>query len=131
MADNNDMLEPTSPPPPPPADATPRKGTIADRRGGPDRRQSVLDRRSGLDRRKAAGHRRTDERRSAEEGEMSEEQFVLVAAINEYKKLNNCPFPTWTEVLDVIKYLGYRKVAEVGEYCLTPRHSDEADDSPG
>ena len=56
---------------------------------------------------------------------MTEEQFVFVNAINEYKRLNNCPFPTWTEVLDVVKYLGYRKVAEVGEFSLTP---DKAED---
>jgi hypothetical protein len=91
-----------------------------DRRHRSERRRSVLDRRSGLDRRKGAGRRRTDERRSAEEGEMTDEQFSLVQAINDYKKLNNCPFPTWTEVLDVIKYLGYRKVAEVGEFSLRP-----------
>lgn len=56
---------------------------------------------------------------------MSEEQFTFVQAINEYKALNNCPFPTWTEILDVVKYLGYRKVAEVGEYSLTPSPDDE------
>jgi hypothetical protein len=33
-------------------------------------------------------------------------------AINEYKQKNTRPFPTWTEVLEVIKALGYRKVAE-------------------
>lgn len=55
---------------------------------------------------------------------MTEEQFVFIHAINEYKKLNNTPFPTWTEVLDVIKYIGYRKVAEVGEYSLTPKRED-------
>lgn len=52
---------------------------------------------------------------------MTEEQFAFIQAINEYKRLNNCPFPTWTEVLDVVKYLGYRKVAEVGEFSLVPR----------
>ena len=33
-------------------------------------------------------------------------------AINEYKKVNKRPFPSWTEVLDIITALGYRKVAE-------------------
>ncbi len=98
-----------------------------DRRQG-DRRKSVIDRRSGLDRRRGAGRRRTDARRSAEEGEMTDEQFVFINALNEYKKLNNTPFPTWTEVLDVVKYLGYRKVAEVGEYSLTPSRSDDDGD---
>lgn len=87
-------------------------------RRGQDRRESVVDRRLGLnkhlglDRRRGPGRRRTDDRKSAEEGHMSDEQFQFLMAIDEYKKKNNRPFPTWTEVLEVIKALGYRKVAE-------------------
>jgi hypothetical protein len=84
---------------------------IAERRTGQDRRASVVDRRLGLDRRRGPGKRRTDDRRNAEEGEMSDEQFEFLMAIDEYKKKNSRPFPTWTEVLEVIKALGYRKVA--------------------
>ncbi len=83
-----------------------------ERRDGKDRRQSVVDRRLGLDRRRGPGRRRTDERKSAEEGQMSDEQFEFLMAVNEYKKKNARPFPTWTEVLELIKALGYRKVAE-------------------
>ncbi len=43
---------------------------------------------------------------------MSDEQFEFLMAIDEYKRKNTRPFPTWTEVLEVIKALGYRKVAE-------------------
>ena len=43
---------------------------------------------------------------------MSDEQFDFVMAIDEYKRANARPFPTWTEVLELIKALGYRKVAE-------------------
>ena len=78
-------------------------------------RRDVIDRRTGLDRRRGPGRRRPDERRSAEEGEMTDEQFEVIMAVNEYKRVNNRPFPTWTEVLDVIKALGYRKVAEPGD----------------
>ncbi len=59
---------------------------------------------------------------------MTDEQFAFVQAINEYKRLNNCPFPTWTEVLDVVKYLGYRRVAEVGEFSLVPVRPSDGDD---
>ena len=83
-----------------------------ERRSGQDRRQNVVDRRLGLDRHRGPGRRRSDERKSAEEGQMSEEQFEFLMAIDEYKKKNARPFPTWTEVLEVIKALGYRKVAE-------------------
>jgi hypothetical protein len=43
---------------------------------------------------------------------MSDEQFEFLMAIDEYKRKNTRPFPTWTEVLEVIKALGYRRVAE-------------------
>lgn len=107
---------------------------------GPDRRQSVVDRRSGLDRRvrsaeesgytgperrqvadrrnttglerrRGPGRRRSDDRKAAEEGEMTAEQFEFVMAIETYKKVNKKMFPTWTEVLEVITQLGYRKVS--------------------
>jgi hypothetical protein len=83
-----------------------------ERRSGDDRRQSVVDRRLGLDRQRGPGRRRSDERKSAEEGQMSDEQFEFLMAIDEYKRQNTRPFPTWTEVLEVIKALGYRKVTE-------------------
>jgi hypothetical protein len=79
---------------------------------GDDRRESVVDRRLGLDRRRGPGRRRSDDRKTAEEGEMSDEQFEFLMAIDEYKRKNGRPFPTWTEVLELIKAMGYRKVAE-------------------
>ncbi|MGD2093902.1 MAG: hypothetical protein PVH77_02735 [Phycisphaerales bacterium] len=79
---------------------------------GEERRQSVVDRRLGLDRRRGPGRRLTDERKAAEQGQMSDEQLEFLMAIDEYKRQNTRPFPTWTEVLEVIKALGYRKVAE-------------------
>ncbi len=81
-------------------------------------RRAQADRRGGLDRRRGPGRRRSDTRRSAEEGEMTEAQLELVQAISEYQKVNNRPFPTWTEVLDILIALGYRKVAkpqDIGE----------------
>jgi len=84
------------------------------RRGGrrQGQRRDVVERRTGLERRRGPGRRRSDDRRAAEEGEMTDEQFEFLLAVNEYKRVNGRPFPTWTEVLDVIKALGYRKVAE-------------------
>ena len=41
---------------------------------------------------------------------MSAEQFEFIMAIETYKKVNKKMFPTWTEVLEVINQLGYRKV---------------------
>ena len=87
--------------------------TGGDRRSGlPDQRESSEERRSGLDRRRGPGRRRCDDRRSAEEGEMNDDQFEFIMAINEYKKVNRAPFPSYTEILEIAKALGYRKVAD-------------------
>jgi hypothetical protein len=83
-----------------------------ERRTFVERRKNIMDRRNGWDRRRGPGRRRTEERRVAEEGEMTDEQFEFLMAIDQYKRANQRPFPTWTEVLEVIKALGYRKVAE-------------------
>jgi len=95
-------------------DGEDRRSEGRERRSG-GRRKGSLDRRLGLDRRRGPGRRRSDTRRSAEEGEMTDEQFEFLMAIDEYKRANNRPFPTWTEVLDIIHALGYRKVADPGE----------------
>ena len=97
---------------------------VPERRDGEDRRRSGADRRSALDRRRGPGRRRTDYRRAAEEGHMNEEQLDFLKAVDEYKRVNDRPFPTLTEVLDIALYLGYRKVAPVGEFALTkPRQT--------
>jgi hypothetical protein len=87
-----------------------------DRRSGAGERRTAVDRRSGLDRRRGPGRRRSDIRRAAEEGEMSDELLEFVMAIDDYKRVNNKAFPTWSEVFEVVKFLGYRRVAERGEH---------------
>lgn len=77
-----------------------------------ERRKSATERRLNLDRRRGPGIRRSDDRRAAEEGQMTDEQFAFVMAVDQYKKQNNKPFPSWTEILEIVKALGYRKVAE-------------------
>lgn len=76
---------------------------------GPDRRAG--DRRTGLERRRGAGIRREEDRRSAEEGEMTIEQFEFVKAIEAFKKTTSTPYPTWLHIFDIVQSLGYR-VAE-------------------
>jgi len=101
-----------------------RRKSLADRRSGLDRRQQTRDeagytgperrigerRDTGLERRRGPGRRRSDERKSAEEGEMNAHQFEFVMAIETYKKVNRRLYPTWTEILEVVHQLGYRKV---------------------
>ncbi len=86
-----------------------------ERRSSGDRREST-GRRAGLERRRGPGRRRADHRRAAEEGEITDEVLEFVMAIDEYKRVNNRPFPSWTEVFEIIQYLGYRKVAPCGEH---------------
>lgn len=64
---------------------------------------------SGLERRRGRGRRLSDFSRSAEEGDMTKEQFMFLVAVDEFKKANDKTFPTWTDVLEVIRLLGYRK----------------------
>lgn len=73
----------------------------------------MVERRSGMDRRRGPGRRRGVVRRAAEEGEITGELLAFIMAIDEYKKTNDRPFPTWSEVFEIIQYLGYRKVASV------------------
>lgn len=103
-----------------------RRQSVVDRRCGTDRRQktaaeagytgperrSGIDRRdpTGLERRRGPGRRRSDDRKAAEEGEMTAEQFEFCMAIEAYKKVNKRLYPTWTEVLEVMFQLGYRKM---------------------
>lgn len=101
---------------PDPSDPKPNDQPCDDQRRipGPDRRKSVVDLRApgtGLERRRGPGRRRSDFMKAAEEGEMTHEQFLFIKAIDAYKRVNDKPFPTWTEVLEVIRKLGYRKTA--------------------
>ena len=88
------------------------KENIPEHNGDEDRRNNVVDRRLGLDRRRGPGRRLSEDRKAAEQGQMSDEQFGFLLAIDEYKRKNSKRFPTWTEVFEVIKAMGYRKVAE-------------------
>lgn len=91
-----------------------------------ERRTNATDRRMNLDRRRGPGIRRSDDRRAAEEGQMTDEQFAFVMAVSEYKKQNNKPFPSWTEVLEIVKALGYRKVAEPCSISELHKQSSQA-----
>ncbi len=96
-------------------------GGVVDRRSGLDRRELDAQRRrflgdgtgddgpTDLDRRRGPGRRRSDFTKAAEEGEMTREQFLFLMAIDEFKKANAMTFPSWTDVLEVIRLLGYRK----------------------
>ena len=96
---------------------------IVDRRSGIDRRLLRKPSTKDLDRRRGPGRRRTDYLRAAEEGEMNQEQFMFLVAITTFKEANGRTFPTWTDVLEVVRKLGYRKTLP-NELQLGDRVSD-------
>ena len=40
---------------------------------------------------------------------MSAEVIEFITAVDEYKRKRGRPFPSWSEILEVVKQLGYRK----------------------
>lgn len=65
----------------------------------------------------AAEKRRTSERRrlidpTTCERDYNDEETDFMKAMDRYKRENRRPFPTWSEVLEVMRSLGYRRVAE-------------------
>lgn len=98
---------------------------------GPDRRKNVIDtRHNGLERRRGPGRRLSDFAKAAEEGEMNREQFLFIQGIDAFKRANDKPFPTWTEVLEVIRKLGYRKTSKIAIDLPQCEDWTEAPDAP-
>ena len=51
----------------------------------------------------------------AKPGEPSPDAIEFMKAMDQYKRDNRRPFPTWSEVLEVLGALGYRKVSSPSE----------------
>jgi hypothetical protein len=72
----------------------------------------AIDRRNkvGGERRKAERRRQVDP--TTCERDYNDSEIDFMKAMDQYKRDNRRPFPTWSEVLEVLHSLGYRKVAE-------------------
>ena len=88
-----------------------------DRRGNADRRKAerrkkkipvAVERRSGKDRREGERRRQVDP--TTCERDYTADEVEFMRAMDDYKRYNRRPFPTWSEVLEVLHALGYRKV---------------------
>jgi hypothetical protein len=93
------------------------KGDERRRRG--DRRKRTIpvavERRSGKDRRleqAEMGERRRQVDPTTCEKDYNEEEITFMKAMDLYKRANRRPFPTWSEVLEVLLSLGYRKTED-------------------
>ena len=91
-----------------------------------------------LDRRRqnAAEKRRTSERRrlidpTTCERDYTDEETLFMKTMERYKRENRRPFPTWSEVLEVLASLGYRKVAEESDLPGTKREAAPAAPAKG
>ena len=83
---------------------------------GPERRSGGRDRRNSPERRLGGiAGRREEDRKAFEErienGELTLEEVEFIRAIDRYKRKYNRPFPAWSEVLLILKQLGYTKDA--------------------
>lgn len=69
----------------------------------------------GTERRKTT-RRKVERRRQIDpttcERDYSDEEIEFMRAMDEYKRRSGRQFPTWSEVLEVLYAMGYRKVAE-------------------
>lgn len=81
-----------------------------------DRRKQNLpvasDRRKG-DRRQQGERRRQIDPTTCER-DYTDDEIEFMRAMDQYKRDNRRPFPTWSEVLQVLSALGYRRVADRG-----------------
>jgi hypothetical protein len=71
---------------------------------------------SAAARREIMDRRRQDRRRQIDpttcERDYSDGEIEFMRAMDDYKRKSGRPFPTWSEVLEVVMSLGYRKVAD-------------------
>ena len=71
------------------------------------------------DRPEVSDRRKQDRRRQIDpttcERDYSGCEVEFMRAMDDYKRKSGRPFPTWSEVLEVLMSIGYRKVAEPTE----------------
>jgi hypothetical protein len=48
------------------------------------------------------------------------DEIAFMLAIDRYKRANNCPHPTWRQILQIARALGYRRVAAEEPLPLLP-----------
>ncbi len=92
---------------------TPAQKKSAERRDAAERRKKQVpvasDRRKG-DRRNVDRRRQVDP--TTCERDYTDEEMNFMGAVESYKREFARPFPTWSEILEVLKSLGYRRVVE-------------------
>jgi hypothetical protein len=85
-----------------------RRKATADRRKAPAAEYQGEERRQ-VDRRKVERRRQIDP--TTCERDYQPEEIEFMKAMDDYKRRSGRQFPTWSEVLEVLRDLGYRKTA--------------------
>ncbi len=88
---------------------------VTDRRGIDRRKKAVpvaQERRTSKDRRLERGERRRQIDPTTCERDYNNDEIDFMKAMDQYKRDNRRPFPTWSEVLEVLRAMGYRRVAD-------------------
>jgi hypothetical protein len=99
-----------------------------DRRSSTDRRQKdvpVKVERRKLERRAKVNRRRQIDPTTCER-DYSGDEIEFMQALDAYKRSSGRMFPTCSEVLEVIRGLGYQKVPQTDEPTAIPETSDPA-----
>lgn len=116
-------------------DSLPPDSLITEQRASKDRRQGDRRKRTipvAYDRRKGAERRHGERRRQVDpttcERDYNDDEITFMKAMDLYKRANRRPFPTWSEVLEVLHSLGYRKVAEAVELPGNPTEKNGTPD---
>ena len=85
------------------------------RRFTKDRRVAPLENFKGTERR-VSDRRKVERRRQIDpttcERDYQPDEVEFMKAMDDYKRRSGRQFPTWSEVLEVLRSLGYRRVAE-------------------
>ena len=87
---------------------------VTDQRRNDRRKRQIpvaIERRSGKDRRDKGERRRQIDPTTCER-DYTDDEISFMKAMDQYKRDNRRPFPTWSEVLEVLRAIGYRRVAE-------------------
>ena len=100
-----------------------QRATKTTRRINVDRRQDEASAEpvEGVEQRQTA-RRKIERRRKIDpttcERDYSDQEIEFMRAMDEYKRKSGRQFPTWSEVLEVLRYLGYRQVEKPKELIV-------------
>lgn len=89
---------------------------VNNRRHLGDRRQRTDEKFAGEERRTSERRNKVERRRQIDpttcERDYSAAEIEFMRAMDDYKRRSGRQFPTWSEVLEVVRDLGYRQVAD-------------------